>query len=78
MTTQANLGSADRLVRIVLGVVLLNVAAVATGPIFIASLIGGLFGLATGLAAACPIYSLLDVSTGPTAAAANTQRRNRP
>lgn len=78
MTLQANLGPIDRVVRIVLGVVLLNVAAATTGPVFVVSLISGLFGLSTGLAGTCPIYGLLEVSTHPAGGAGKYRWRKRP
>ena len=65
MKLQVNEGPLDRLVRIVLGVVLLSVAAVATGPLFYVALVVGLVGLATGLSGFCPTYVLLGTSTLP-------------
>ncbi len=65
MKLQVNEGPVDRLVRIVLGVVLLNVAAVATGPLFYVALVVGLIGLVTGLSGFCLPYALLGMSTLP-------------
>lgn len=55
-----NVGSADRLLRIVLGVVLL--ALVFVGPKTAWGWIG-LIPLLTGLVNFCPLYSLLKLST---------------
>ena len=54
-----NVGSADKIIRIVLGVLILG------WGIFAQSWLGliGIVPLATGLMASCPAYSLLGLST---------------
>jgi hypothetical protein len=54
-----NVGSADKIIRIVLGVLILG------WGIFAQSWLGliGIVPLATGLMASCPVYSLLGLST---------------
>jgi len=61
---EMNVGKLDRIVRIILGVVLLIVAAgYVTGIwMFIALLLGMVF-LFTGLAGSCIVYSILGMST---------------
>ncbi|QFT76911.1 DUF2892 domain-containing protein [Erythrobacter sp. THAF29] len=56
----ANVGNADRIIRIVLGLVL--VALVFVGPQTPWGWLG-LIPLITGLAGRCPAYSLLGVNT---------------
>lgn len=55
-----NEGTADRIIRIVVGVA--GVAMVFAGPKTLLGLIG-LLPLVTGLAGNCPLYTLLGVST---------------
>ena len=55
-----NLGTIDRALRILLGVVLIGVAE--TGVIG-AGGYGGIIPLATGLLSRCPIYSLFGLSS---------------
>ena len=55
-------GTAERVVRIVLGLVLL--AMVFVGPKIIWGLIG-LYPLVTGALGICPIYNLLKLDTRP-------------
>lgn len=57
---QTNVGSADRLLRIVLGVIL--IALVFVGPQTPWGWIG-LVPLATGLLRTCPLYSLVGINT---------------
>jgi len=57
---RTNVGTADRLVRIVVGTVL--VALVFTGPRTPWGWIG-LVPLLTGLLSTCPLYSLIGVNT---------------
>lgn len=59
----ANESSADRLVRVILGVVLLSLTFV--GPKSMLGLLG-LVPLLTGLLGFCPLYRLIGVSTCPT------------
>lgn len=55
-----NIGSLDRILRIVLGVVLL--ALVFVGPKSMWGLIG-IIPLATGLLRTCPLYSIIGLNT---------------
>lgn len=64
---KANVGGIDRLLRIVVGVVLL--ALTAMGSIGLWGLIG-IVPLATGLLKFCPVYPLLGLSTCPMKTAA--------
>ncbi|MCC7274664.1 MAG: DUF2892 domain-containing protein [Alphaproteobacteria bacterium] len=57
-----NMGTIDRALRIVAGVVLLGLGAF--GPLGWWGLVG-LVPLATGLLGNCPAYSLLGISTCP-------------
>ncbi|GAA0284252.1 DUF2892 domain-containing protein [Alteraurantiacibacter aestuarii] len=57
-----NVGSADRVIRIVLGLILLSLTMV--GPQTPWGLIG-LVPLLTGLFRTCPLYSLIGVNTCP-------------
>ncbi len=61
---EMNVGKLDRIVRIILGVVLLIVAAgYTTGILMFIALVLGMIFLFTGLAGSCIIYSLLGLST---------------
>lgn len=64
---KANVGQAERAIRVVVGVVILGVG------MFYESWWGaiGLVPLATGLTGWCPPYALLGISTCKTAAAKN-------
>jgi hypothetical protein len=58
--SQLNVGNIDRVLRIVLGLVLVGLAVAGT--------IGawgylGIIALLTGVAARCPVYAMLNVST---------------
>lgn len=57
-----NEGSIDRLVRIVVGVIL--IALVFTGPKTMWGWVG-VIPLLTGLAGKCPMYALLGINTCP-------------
>jgi len=59
-----NVGSADKVVRIVVGLALLGWAVVGSGNARWWGLVG-IVPLATALLGICPLYSLLGVSTGP-------------
>jgi len=59
-----NEGSLDRIVRVLLGIVLLSLVFV--GPQTLWGLIG-LVPLLTGLAGSCPIYTLFGLRTCPVA-----------
>jgi hypothetical protein len=65
MKFQVNEGPLDRLIRIAIGIVALNVAAVATGPLFWVALVVGLIGTITGLTGYCPTYVLFGINTLP-------------
>jgi hypothetical protein len=58
----SNVGAADRVVRIILGLGLLGL--VFFGPSTAWGWVG-LVPLATGLAGTCPLYTLLGISTRP-------------
>jgi Protein of unknown function (DUF2892) len=61
-TMRVNIGTADRVVRVAVGTVLIALAALGTiGPWGYV----GLLPLATGLLRVCPAYSLLGISTCP-------------
>ncbi len=59
---KANVGGIDRILRIVLGAVLILWAAVLGGPVWAWI---GVVPLATGLIKFCPLYPLLGLSTCP-------------
>ena len=59
---QINEGSADRIVRIVVGLAILSIVFV--GPKSLWGLIG-LIPLLTGIAGFCPLYRVLGLSTCP-------------
>jgi len=59
-----NIGGADRILRIVLGLVLLSLLFLLDGNGRWWGLIG-LVPLATGLAATCPLYSIFGLNTCP-------------
>lgn len=59
---KANVGTIDRIVRIVVGLAILSLVFV--GPKTLWGLVG-LVPLFTGLARNCPLYSLLGISTCP-------------
>ncbi len=59
-----NVGSADRVVRVVLGIVLLALVFVLEGNVRWLGLIG-ILPLATGLFRFCPAYALFGLSTCP-------------
>ena len=57
-----NVGSTDRLVRIIIGIAILSLLVFLNGGIKWIGLIG-LIPLLTGLFNFCPIYALLGIST---------------
>lgn len=61
---KTNVGSADRILRVVVGVVLLALVFVFEGSVRWLGLIG-LVPLATGLLGVCPAYALFGLSTCP-------------
>jgi hypothetical protein len=58
----ANVGRIDRILRIVVGIVLIALYFVLEGPVRYVGIIG-LVALGTGLVSFCPLYSLLGVNT---------------
>jgi hypothetical protein len=57
-----NIGSFDRLIRLVVGVVLLGLFGALTGPWKYVTLLG-LLPLGTALTGHCPVYSKLRIDT---------------
>jgi hypothetical protein len=57
-----NIGTADRIIRLVLGVGILGLFGALTGPVRYLTLLG-LIPLGTALTGNCPLYSLLGIST---------------
>jgi hypothetical protein len=64
---EANVGSADRVVRVVVGLALLGLLFVLTGNARWLGLIG-VVPLATAAFRVCPLYRLVGLSTCPLAA----------
>lgn len=64
---QNNIGSIDRALRMVAGVLLLAFAALSGHPLHLLGLIG-IVPLATAALRVCPLYSLLGISTCPASA----------
>ena len=62
-----NVGGVDRVLRIVLGIVLLSLTWLVDGDLRWIGLLG-IVPLATGLISWCPIYPLLGLNTCPMAA----------
>ncbi len=60
----ANVGQVDRMLRIVVGIVLIALFFVLTGPARYLAIVG-LVALGTGLLSFCPLYSVLGISTCP-------------
>ena len=63
-----NVGSADKIARLVAGTLLLSLVLFLDGPHRWFGLIG-IVPLATGLLGSCPLYSMLGISTCPAGAA---------
>jgi hypothetical protein len=65
MKLPANVGSIDRVTRIVLGVTLLIAAATSglSGPALAIGFVVGAIALATGAVGFCPLYFMLGIST---------------
>ena len=63
-----NIGRLDRLIRLVIGILLLGLYGALEPPLRYVTLIG-LIPLGTGILGSCPLYSLLGIST---------RRRHRP
>lgn len=64
---QANVGSTDRIIRIVLGLVLVALFFVVAAPWKYVALVAGLVAIATGLFRFCGLYRLLGINTCRTA-----------
>jgi hypothetical protein len=62
---KTNVGSADRVVRIVVGIALLAAYFLTTGGAYHWLYLIGIIPLATGLLSTCPLYSILGMSTCP-------------
>ncbi len=62
---KANESSLDRIIRVLLGIVLLalNVAGVVTGTLGTIFIIVGVLALFTGALGVCPLYALLKIRT---------------
>ncbi len=65
MKLQVNEHGVDRVIRVVLGVVLLALSAMGTlaGPWLYLGWVVGLLLVATGIAGFCPLYAILRFST---------------
>jgi hypothetical protein len=59
---KANVGSIDKILRIVVGLALIAMAVMNVAPIGVWGWIG-VIPLVTGLAGFCPLYSLIGMST---------------
>jgi len=60
-----NVGTIDRVVRVVLGIVLLAGYFVYPDATYRWAFLLGIIPLVTGLVSSCPIYSILGISTCP-------------
>ncbi len=60
---QANVGPTDRIVRIILGLILIGLFFVVAAPWKYVALVVGLVALATGLLRFCGLYRLLGINT---------------
>jgi uncharacterized membrane protein HdeD (DUF308 family) len=63
----SNVGTTDRAIRIILGIVLiaLGVSHVVTGGLAIAAYVVGAIALVTGVFRYCPAWSVLGINTCP-------------
>ncbi|MBE0643844.1 MAG: DUF2892 domain-containing protein [Bacteroidetes bacterium] len=59
-----NIGSTDRVIRIVLGIALLSLLFILEGNVRYLGLIG-IIPLATAAMRSCPLYSIIGLSTCP-------------
>ena len=62
---KTNVGSTDRVVRIVVGIALLAAYFLTSGGAYHWLYLIGIIPLATGLLSTCPLYSILGMSTCP-------------
>lgn len=60
---QANVGSSDRIIRIVLGAILVVLFFVVAAPWKWVALVAGIAAIATGLLRFCGLYRLLGINT---------------
>ena len=60
---QANVGSTDRIIRIVLGVILAALFFYLSPPWNTVALVAGLVAIATGVFRFCGLYRLLGINT---------------
>jgi hypothetical protein len=60
----ANVGRTDRMLRIVVGIMLLALFFILQGPARYLGILG-LVALGTGLVSFCPLYALLGINTCP-------------
>ena len=60
---QANVGSTDRIIRIVLGAILVALFFVVAAPWKWVALVAGIVAIATGLLRFCGLYKLLGINT---------------
>ncbi len=58
-----NMGTADRIIRVVLGITLIGLGVFMTGTLGIVLGFIGLIPLITGIVGNCPIYSMFKVNT---------------
>lgn len=61
---KANVGKADRVIRVILGLALLSILVLVDGPARWTGLVG-LVPLLTGLFGYCPLYALFGFDTCP-------------
>ncbi|MGB8493364.1 MAG: DUF2892 domain-containing protein [Candidatus Acidiferrum sp.] len=69
----SNVGTTDRVIRIVLGVILiaLGLSHVVTGRLAIAAYVVGAIALVTGVFRYCPAWSVFGINTCPLKAGQN-------
>ena len=61
---KTNVGSIDRLIRIVLGIALIGAGFVLAPPWNYVALVVGILAMVTGLTRFCGLYRLLGIGTG--------------
>ncbi len=61
--THCNVGSTDRALRLVVGIVLMGYGTYTAGTMGTVMVVVGLIPLITGLVGKCPAYSLLKINT---------------
>jgi len=72
---QVNMGTVDRVIRIVVGIVLLyaGAAGMISGILMYLAILFGLILLVTSVVGYCPLYSVLKTSTAPKTEATKTK-----